>query len=86
MIVSKEDVVAGYLLAGIVWRLGVECDFKVKGFLKQKKFFVNENVIPREVFVTFGMRTRMFDMEAVCPTYSKCKELIEGEETSIENY
>lgn len=47
MIVSKEDVIGGYLLSGIVSKLSIECDFKQKTFLKQKKFFVHENIIPR---------------------------------------
>jgi hypothetical protein len=41
VIVSKEEVVAGYLLSAIVDKLGLECDFKVKTLLKQKKFFVH---------------------------------------------
>ena len=47
MVVSKEDVIGGYLLSGIVYRLGLECDFKQKGLMKQKKFFVHENILPR---------------------------------------
>jgi hypothetical protein len=41
--------------------------------MKQKKFFVHENILPREVFITFTPRVRQYDMEAICPTYSKCK-------------
>jgi hypothetical protein len=62
MIVSKEDVVGGYLLSGIVDKLGLECDFKQKSFVKQKKFFVHENIIPRDVLITFMPKTRQYDM------------------------
>lgn len=73
MIVSKEDVVGGYLLSAIVSKLSLDCDFKQKSFLKQKKFFVHENILPREAFITFIPKTRHYDMEAICPAYSKCK-------------
>ncbi len=62
VIVSKEEVVAGYLLSAIVDKLGLECDFKVKTLLKQKKFFVHENILPREVLTAFVPRVRQFDM------------------------
>ncbi len=62
IIVSKEDVVGGYLLSGIVGKVGLECDFKHKSFMKQKKFFVQENIIPREVLITFMPKSRQYDM------------------------
>lgn len=47
MIVSKEDVIPGFILSGIVHKLSLECDFKQKTFLKHKKFFIHENILPR---------------------------------------
>jgi hypothetical protein len=44
---SKEDTIPGYLLSALVYKIGLEYDFKIKSFLKNKKFFVQENVIPR---------------------------------------
>lgn len=86
MIVSKEGVIGGYLLSGLVEKVGLDCDLKVKSFLKNKKLFVEEDILPREVFQRFRAKVRRYDMESLCGAYSKCKEVIEREELEAEGY
>ncbi len=60
--VSKEDIIIGYLLSAIISRNGLVCDFKKSSFDKNADFFVGEQNIPRNLLKGFKIKTRRYDM------------------------
>ena len=85
IIVSKEDILPGYLLGGIVHRNGIDCFFKTPLLDREREFFVNENTIPREFLIKFVPKVRRYDLEAVSPAYARIYEILETE-PSPENF
>jgi hypothetical protein len=65
LMVSKEDIITGYLLSAIISRNGLICDFKKSSFDKSSDFFVGENNIPRDLFKGFRIKSRRYDMSNI---------------------
>lgn len=64
---SKEDIIPGFLLASIMDRNGIECDYKTPELKRNSKFFVKENLIPKSLLVGFFVRERMYNLESISP-------------------
>ena len=56
VIISKEDILPGFLLGGIFYRFGIECNFKDETFSRDMEFFIKQKTIPRTLFYGFKLK------------------------------
>ena len=76
VVFSKEDVIPGYLLGGIVSSLGIDCDFKAPEFDRSQSFFVRQQSIPREIFFNFYPKIRIYDLDTVSAQVEQVLEIL----------
>lgn len=65
VIVSKEDILPTYLLGAIIYKNGLETNFKSSEFSRDINFFVREKTIPESLFVKFIPIERRYNLEMV---------------------
>jgi hypothetical protein len=71
LIISKEDIIPGYLLGGITEFIGIDCDFKTPNLHRKEPFFVRQHTIPRDMLFNFYTRVRRYDLDSVSPLVEK---------------
>lgn len=68
VIITKDDVIPGYLLSSIIEKLGLVCNFRDSTFDKYKvKFFIKSGNIPKDLFVGLKMCVRRYDLGNISP-------------------
>ena len=66
--VSKEDLVAGYLLGSVIERIGLNCNFRHSSFNKHDvDFFAKPGNIPRDLMLNFRIKVRRYDLASLSP-------------------
>jgi hypothetical protein len=84
--VSKEDVIAGYLMGSIVERIGLVCDFRRSAFNKHNvEFFVKSGNIPKDLLAGFKMKIRRYDLSSISPLVRDIEEILYTE-PNAENF
>lgn len=62
VVISKEDILAGYLLGGIMDTIGIDCDYKTPELNRKESFFIRKSSLPRELLLNFYPKMRRYDL------------------------
>lgn len=67
IVCSKEDILPGMLLGGIIELNGVLCDFKCMEFSRNVEFFSQEAILPRSMLIGFVPIEHRYNITALSP-------------------
>lgn len=82
IIISKEDLIPGYLLSSIIERMGIDCNFRRSSFNKHEiDFFAKSDNLPRDLFVGFRMKIRRYDLTSLSAQIQNIHSILDSEPT-----
>lgn len=74
--ISKEDIIPGYLLGGIMTGSGIECDYKTQSLNRKETFFVKQSTVPRDLLLGFIPRVRRYDLDTISPLVARVQDIL----------
>jgi hypothetical protein len=81
-VVSKEDLIPGYLLSSVVERIGLHCNFRQSSFNKHEiDFFAKDGNIPKDLLLSFRIKVRRYDLAAISSVVQDVTQILASEPT-----
>ena len=80
VIITKDDIIGGYLLASLVERIGLNCDFRQSSFDKHEvDFFGKDDNLPKDLFTGFRIKIRRYNLGGLSQKAQDVQQILANE-------